>query len=175
MGHTLTHSAHCPQFVSAMGLSWKVETIRLKPLCVNPMAPMPNFSWHTQTHLPHRTHLLGSYIKRELLSSMGRFLSSFLNRFVFSFIPRCLAIFWSSHERFFRQWGQSTGWLASISSAAVRASLKAFLPRVLTTMPSLTGSVQAMTGSFSPSTSTKHRRHEAEGCIFSWMAQRLGM
>ena len=59
-GQTFTHSAHWPQVDSAIGLSWKVETIRLNPLLVKPMAPIPNFSWHTHTHLPHRTHLLGS-------------------------------------------------------------------------------------------------------------------
>ena len=59
-GQIFTHSAHWLHIVSAMGLSWKVETIRLKPLRVNPMAPILSFSWHTHTHLPQRIHLLGS-------------------------------------------------------------------------------------------------------------------
>ena len=59
-GQTLTHSAHWLQVDSTRGLPWKVETIRLKPRRVKPMAPIPSFSWHTHTHLPQRTHLLGS-------------------------------------------------------------------------------------------------------------------
>jgi hypothetical protein len=57
----------------------------------------------------------------------------------------------------------------------VRASLKAFAPLVLTTIPSATGVVQAVTGISLPSISTKQRRQEAKGSLFSRMAQRLGM
>ena len=57
----------------------------------------------------------------------------------------------------------------------VRASLNAFAPLVLTTIPSATGVVQAATGTSLPSTSTKQRRQEANGSLLSQMAQRLGM
>jgi hypothetical protein len=85
-------------------------------------------------------------MNRGLLESMGSSGRIFLNLFVLSFTPRCLAIFWSSQEPFFGQWAQSTGWLARSNSKAVRASLNAFFPLVLTTIPSATGVVQAVTG-----------------------------
>jgi hypothetical protein len=110
-----------------------------------------------------------------LLESTGNSGRILRNRFVLSFTPRCLAIFWSSQEPALRQWTQSTGWLASSNSRAVRASLDAFSPRVLTTIPSATGVAQAVTGASLPSTSTKQRRQEAKGSFLSRTAQRLGM
>jgi hypothetical protein len=110
-----------------------------------------------------------------LLESTGNSGRILRNRFVLSFTRRCLAIVWSSQEPAFRQWTQSTGWLASSNSRAVRASLKAFSPRVLTVIPSATGVVQAVTGASLPSTSTKQRRQEAKGSFLSRIAHRLGI
>jgi len=66
-------------------------------------------------------------------------------------------------------------WWLSSSSKAVFRSLLTLGVFKLTTIPSLTGSVQAVTGAVLPSISTKQSRQEAKGVVASLMAQRLGM
>ena len=61
------------------------------------------------------------------------------------------------------------------SPKAVFLSLLTFGVFRCTAIPSVTGSVQAVTGAFLPSISTKQRRQEAKGVEASLMAHRLGI
>ena len=106
---------------------------------------------------------------------MGSSRRIFLKRFDLSLAPRWRAIICSSQERFAGQRAQSAGSEAISSSKLVRASLNAFGPLVFTTIPSLMVSVQAVTGFSLPSTSTKHKRHDAAGSGLSRRAHRLGI
>ena len=58
-GQTLTQARQEVQPASAKGIPEKVLTTVSIPLNAKSSIPEPCI-WHTQTHLPHMTHLLGS-------------------------------------------------------------------------------------------------------------------
>ena len=84
------------------------------------------------------------------------------------------AWFWSGHSPPLSQTGQSSGWLISRSSMTPRWALSAIseVNWVRTTMSSVTGVVQEVTGLGAPSTSTMHWRHAPAGSSNGWSQNR---
>ena len=89
-------------------------------------------------------------------------------------MPLLIAWFCSGHSPPLSQTGQSSGWLMSSSSSTPSWAFFAtgLLSWVLTTMPSVTVVVQAVSGLRWPSTSTMHCRQAPTGSSSGWSQKR---